>query len=860
MTRPPEVKSLVGYTIGKCVLQRICGRGAMGTVYQGMHTGLDIDVAVKVLPPHLSSNASLVQRFLREAKLAAKLNHANTVRVYDVGEESGYYYLVMEFVKGNDALDLIKTHGPLDAATVSDIGAGAAKALAHAHAEGVVHRDIKPANLMLPETGGVKVADFGLARATASDSGLTMTGAIMGTPDYMAPEQAQGKQAGAAADAYSLGGTLFHLFVGRPPFSASTPMAVALQHVTSRITVPQERLKTQADRALAQIIHELTEKEPERRLVDMNMVAERLLGIARMSRNTTQKLMSEGATLFATAGFRIDTKAIEKAKLDAISEMNAMEEAQGSQAPTMPPSRPLPPARPATKPPTQHNPVLDELRKVGAEVRSKASNVVDSSPAGVTQDLADLTPEMVREAKARARRSSGALPALPPGLGESPRGTSSRQQPVADKPSERPGSAKRSSGHLPPITDDLPASASRRNKVAAGSNVDDHGWEEYSAKSFPTFDKQGIASGTATRPPEAVPAPWDNKPNPSAAGATRVFDAPSQRYTPKRRSSSSGVGILIVLLLLGGAGVGVWYKFFRKGATGTDGDKGAIATVTPTLKDFQVHKDGTSVLAIAALRDGNTLVTAGLDGGLHLWRAPYDKPVNSSASGAYQIKLLAADEAGGGSFAAVTSDNRVLLVDKEKLTTSDQRFKAASFTALLWPKFGVVVGDAQGKLWRSTSQEGKAVSRKGARITGLAARSDELYATTAAGEIVVCSLSSLEEVRRYDTPEGSAENVVSGEKGVFVVIKGQLRPLLVNGLGQGQVGIDGAWLTYSGDGALLMAVVSGALAYIDPASLKILASVPLPSGTTVSTVGAAPGGYGAAAGTSRGRLLLLTGQ
>ena len=109
MPKPPspDQKSLVGYTIGKCKLLRICGRGAMGTVYKGMHGGLDIEVAVKILPPHLANNSNLVERFLREAKLAARLNHINTVRVYDVGEESGYNYLVMEFIDGTDALELV---------------------------------------------------------------------------------------------------------------------------------------------------------------------------------------------------------------------------------------------------------------------------------------------------------------------------------------------------------------------------------------------------------------------------------------------------------------------------------------------------------------------------------------------------------------------------------------------------------------------------------------------------------------------------------------------------------------------------------------------------------------------------------
>ncbi|HRJ77035.1 MAG TPA: protein kinase [Planctomycetota bacterium] len=832
MARPPEPKSLVGYTVGKCVLQRICGRGAMGTVYQGMHTGLDIDVAVKVLPPHLASNGSLVQRFLREAKLAAKLNHANTVRVYDVGEESGYYYLVMEFVKGNDALDLIKTHGPLDAATVADIGAGAAKALAHAHANGVVHRDIKPANLMLPESGGVKVADFGLARATASDSGLTMTGAIMGTPDYMAPEQAQGKQAGAAADAYSLGGTLFHLFVGRPPFSASTPMAVALQHVTSRITVPQERLKTPADRGLAQIIHDLTEKEPERRLVDMNVVAERLAGIARMSRNTTQKLMSEGATLFATAGFRIDTRAIEKAKSDALAEMHAMAEVESPTAA---------PTKPGTRPPAPPNPMLDELRKVGAQVRSQTQNLAaEGGPAGLTQDLADLTPEMVREAKARARRSSGAIPALPRETGES---------------------SKRSSGRLPPITDDLPASASRRNKVAAGSDMDDAGWQEYSAKSFPTFERKAIADGSAARPADTVPAPWEGGSSKQPSGATRMDITPASTRQPyRKRSSSSGIGILLVLLLIGGGAFAGWYFYLRDRRGGPGTGQGEVVAVNLKAQDFQAQKADTRVYSVASLRDGKGLLTAGMDGSLHLWRSPFDKPVATYTNTTNPVMHVAPDDEGGGLVAVGAADGTVMLLDAETLKVNNpQVFKAPGLTSLLWPKYGVVGGDDKGRLWKS-DRPGVAVSKSGARINALARKGGELYVATAAGELVVLGLNGLAETSRLNLSEGAADSLAGCDKGVFAVLKDQLRVVTANGLAPGGIPVSGKALTFTGDDALLVVVRDAGVAYIDPLSLKVVGTFALPTGATISSLGPAFGVYGSGVGTAQGRLFHVTHQ
>jgi WD40 repeat protein len=264
------------------------------------------------------------------------------------------------------------------------------------------------------------------------------------------------------------------------------------------------------------------------------------------------------------------------------------------------------------------------------------------------------------------------------------------------------------------------------------------------------------------------------------------------------------------------------------------------------------------VLAIAALRDGKGLLTSGLDGSVHLWRAPYEKPENSSSSGNWQVRLMAADQEGSRNFAAVTSDGHVLLVDNEKLTTSDL-FKADRLTTLLWPKGGVVAGDAQGKLWRSTVP-GKLVSKSNARINALASKGDELYVATAASEVIVLDVKNLDETRRYTLTEGSVDSIVAGDKGVYVIIKGALRPLLQNGLGPEQIAVDGNWLTYTGDGALLVVVASGAVAYVDPISLKVIGSVALPSGVTVSTLGPAPGTYGAAAGTTRGRLLLFTNQ
>ncbi|MCL4731259.1 MAG: serine/threonine protein kinase, partial [Planctomycetes bacterium] len=490
---PPEQKSLVGYTIGKCKLLRICGRGAMGTVYKGMHGGLDIEVAVKILPPHLANNSNLVERFLREAKLAARLNHANTVRVYDVGEESGYYYLVMEFIDGTDALELVRKYGPQEASVVADIGAGAARALASAHANNVIHRDIKPANLMLPNNGGVKVADFGLARALASESGLTMTGAIMGTPDYMAPEQAQGVAVGPKADVYSLGATLFHLFVGRPPFAGSTPMAVALQHVTNRIVVPEDRIKDDAGMKLTRVIHEMTQKDHTKRPGDLDAIASKLADIARLNRRT-RKLLFEGATIFATTGFKVDAEAINKQKeqeaaaaidkgrvesphLDALRKAAEKARTSSPALPAMGPGMTDTPPRPAT-------------------------GAVKAAPQ-IPPELAELTQDMVREAKARARRSSGEIKALPRDADTGVRRATSNPA-MSPHRDTRPGSG----------------SSSRRKTVQNPEKIDESEWESYAAKSFPTFQKNNILDGSASAvvAAERHASSWDGNQPPSSAG------------------------------------------------------------------------------------------------------------------------------------------------------------------------------------------------------------------------------------------------------------------------------------------------------------------------------------------------------
>ena len=222
---PPRVFS------GRYELTHLVARGGMAQVYRARDRLLDRPVALKVLFPELSVDRAFVERFRREAQAAANLSHPNIVPVFDWGEDSGTYYIVMEYVDGQPLSQALKTGGPMPPARVAQIGARVADALAYAHRHGVVHRDVKPGNVLLTNDEQVKVTDFGIARAINTEESLTQTGAVMGTATYFSPEQAEGVGVDARSDIYSLGVVLFEMVAGRPPFLGDSPVAVASKHV-----------------------------------------------------------------------------------------------------------------------------------------------------------------------------------------------------------------------------------------------------------------------------------------------------------------------------------------------------------------------------------------------------------------------------------------------------------------------------------------------------------------------------------------------------------------------------------------------------------------------------------------------------
>ena len=244
-------------------LDRRIATGGMGEVWRGTDTSLGREVAVKLLKDEYADDPSFRARFEVEAQHAGALHHHNIATVYDYGSGPGRPYLVMELVEGQPLSALLRPGAPMDPDAVRELLTQAADGLAAAHAAGIVHRDVKPANLLVTPDRQVKVTDFGIARA-AEGMGLTQTGEVMGTPQYLSPEQAEGRTASPASDVYSLGVVAFECLAGRRPYVADTAVATALAHL--REPVPDLPDSVPAD--LAAVVRRAMAKLPQDRYAD----------------------------------------------------------------------------------------------------------------------------------------------------------------------------------------------------------------------------------------------------------------------------------------------------------------------------------------------------------------------------------------------------------------------------------------------------------------------------------------------------------------------------------------------------------------------------------------------------------------
>lgn len=254
------------------------GQGGMGTVLLAKHRRMDRKVAIKVLPVTVLESKDAVARFYQEVKVAAQLTHPSIVHAYDAGEHHGFHYLVMEYVPGHDLAQVLSQLGLIPISLALDYISQAASGLEYAHGKGIVHRDIKPSNLLLNNEGQIKVLDMGLARIGSAldqdvSAQLTTTGQVMGTVEYMSPEQAEDtRQADARSDIYSLGCTLYRLLTGRGPFSRETIVKTILAHRDAAI--PRIETGTPDDEAVNQLFKKMVAKNPNDRFQSSTMLIE----------------------------------------------------------------------------------------------------------------------------------------------------------------------------------------------------------------------------------------------------------------------------------------------------------------------------------------------------------------------------------------------------------------------------------------------------------------------------------------------------------------------------------------------------------------------------------------------------------
>lgn len=245
------------------VLERQLAVGGMGGVHVALDTRLGRRVAVKLLREDLAASPEFVERFRREAHTVAGLGHANIAQVFDYGQDGPVHFIVMELVPGSDLARLLRDRGRILPADVVDIGSQVCAALAAAHRADIVHRDIKPGNVIVGPDGHVKVTDFGIARALG-EAPLTQTGSVMGTAQYLPPEQSTGQRATPASDLYSLGVLIYQMLTGDVPFTGDSPVAVAVQHLSEEVPAPST-VVPDVPPGLDRVVTRATQKRPEDR-------------------------------------------------------------------------------------------------------------------------------------------------------------------------------------------------------------------------------------------------------------------------------------------------------------------------------------------------------------------------------------------------------------------------------------------------------------------------------------------------------------------------------------------------------------------------------------------------------------------
>jgi len=345
---PPRV--VPGTTIGGFRLERLLGRGGMGEVYLATQLSMDRQVAVKILPAGLTEKQAFVDRFLLEVRAAAKLEHPNIVTAFDAGEDAGTYYLAMAYVEGEGLDQALKRDGPLAEAQVLPVALKLARALNYAWEQfGILHRDIKPANIMLDRFGEPKLMDLGVAKIVGEETGLTLTGMALGTPNYMSPEQARGaSDVDCRSDIYSLGCCMYHLLTGHPPYVGSNPLEVMNLHLTAPIPqVRQERPAVSA--ATAALITATMQKDRAARPASWPVFAGQLEAVLAgqpvpalrrpQRRALWVTLAAAGLLIALVAGLAIGRSLRRPRRGDAVAHSGAKQAAEGKARSNAPPAQ-----------------------------------------------------------------------------------------------------------------------------------------------------------------------------------------------------------------------------------------------------------------------------------------------------------------------------------------------------------------------------------------------------------------------------------------------------------------------------------------------------------------------------------------
>jgi hypothetical protein len=258
-------------TQGRYRIKSTLGSGATGVAYRAYDTVLERDVALKELLPEIAHDQELVSRFRHEAKVLAQLAHPGIVHVYDFLEEKGRFWIVIELVRGGELSDLLTERGIIPVAETAQLGRQMAEAMAYAHARGVVHRDFKPSNVMLTAGGSPKITDFGLAKLAESRQ-RTQAGTVLGSPLYMSPEQAEGRESDSRSDIYSFGVVLYQMLTGKVPFQGEHFTSVLSQHISSD-PLPPRRIVADLPEELETLVLSLLDKKPDKRIQEMSSVA-----------------------------------------------------------------------------------------------------------------------------------------------------------------------------------------------------------------------------------------------------------------------------------------------------------------------------------------------------------------------------------------------------------------------------------------------------------------------------------------------------------------------------------------------------------------------------------------------------------